>query len=158
MKRLLLRAVPILAWPLLAMTAPVAQAGVISIDDRSEQLSLFVNKFNQQTVVGDPTAPPGSGNLIDITTPTNSNGISNIQYNPTTETLSFKFANQINWGADSYFFSHFTDPSGKSDLLVVQGFGGTTPDYVTFISDPGSINSANVRTTSQSCRVRGLHP
>jgi hypothetical protein len=128
----------------LAMIAPVAQAAVISIDDLAESLQLCVTQFNQITSEGQ--FPPGCGNVIDITTPTPSNGISDILYVPSLEFLSFTFANQINWGADVYLYRYFQEPSeegnegGPSDLFVIQGIGGTTPDIVAFISDPGPLS------------------
>lgn len=124
----------------LAMVAPIAQAAYLSIDDSSlsETLQLFVNMPTTITSSGDPING-GSGTSIDITTPTNSNGISNIQYDPSAETLSFTFANQINWGSDVYFYQYFNETQGSSDLFVIQGFGGSKPDYVTFVSDPGNL-------------------
>lgn len=125
----------------LAMVAPIAQAAYVSIDDSSssETLQLFVNMPTTITSSVDPING-GSGTSIDITTPTNSNGISNIQYDRGAETLSFTFANQVNWGTDDYFYQYFNETQGSSsDLFVIQGRGGSTPDYVTFVSDPGNL-------------------
>jgi len=122
----------------LAMVAPVAQAAIVSIDDNTESLGLFVALQNKSTSGGEVL--PGTGTPIDIATPTSSNGIDLINYNASLETLSFRFANQINWGSDVYFYRYFTGPSeGQSDLFVIQGLANTAPDYITFISDPGRL-------------------
>jgi hypothetical protein len=128
---------------LFLLAVPAAPAGIISIDDSSpaETLSLFVNLPTTSTHPGD--APPGSGSPIDIITPTPSNGISNISYNQPQETLSFKFANQIPWASDVYFYQYYTEPGTggqRSDLFVIQGYGGQAPDYISFISDPGPLS------------------
>jgi hypothetical protein len=129
----------------LALIAPSAQAGTLSIDDLSEGLALYVNAFNMSTNPGD--FPPGSGAQIDITTPTPSNGISAIVYNAPLETLSFTFANQSPWPSDVYFYAFINGTEGgppgtlqPSDLFVIQGQGGQNPDYITFISDPGPVS------------------
>jgi len=127
-----------------AMGTTIAQAAAVSIDDLAESLSLLVDQPTTQTTPGNP--PPGGGSPIDITTPTPSNGISDIVYNPALESLSFTFANQIAWGSDSYFYRYFSEPGGGlSDLLVVRGLAGTTPDLVTFVSDPGQL-TGNIAT------------
>jgi hypothetical protein len=121
----------------LAMVAPVAQAAIVSIDDNTESLGLFVALQNKSTSGGEVL--PGTGTPIDIATPTSSNGIDLINYNASLETLSFRFANQINWGGDVYYYRYFTGPEGQSDLFVIQGLKNTAPDYITFISDPGRL-------------------
>ena len=140
MKQLLLASVAMAA---LASVAPVAQASYLSIDDQTDALSLSVDQAANTTTAPNPT--PGSGAVIDITTPTPSNGISGIVYNPAAESLSFTFVNHFNWNSNVYFYRYFTEPAneggGLSDLFVIQGIGGTTPDLVTFISDtdPGTL-------------------
>ena len=144
MKKLLVTSVAAAAF---AMSAPLAQAAVVSINDTEnggfEGLALNVALPTQSTSPGD--AAPGSGASIDITTPTPSNGISNISYNSGAqpERLSFTFANQIPWGSDVYFYQYYSEPpaegGGFSDLFVIQGIHGTAPDYITFVSDDGSL-------------------
>lgn len=138
MKKLIAASVAVAA---LVMASPGARAAVVSINDEGESLSLSVNKFNQITHAGD--LPPGSGNPVDITTPTPSNGVSAIHYtltgpavDPTLESLSFTFANQVNWSANTYWYRFYTEEgaSGYSDLFVIQGLAGTAPDYISFLS------------------------
>jgi hypothetical protein len=125
--------------PLVIAAHPV-QAAIISIDDQSQNLALFVNGPTTVTVPG--SFPPGSGNPVDIITPTPSNGISAINYNPSAGSLSFTFANQVNWSADVFFYAYYTspgdvtasNPQGYSDLFVIQGLVGTAPDHITFLS------------------------
>ena len=151
MKNALLASVACVA---VAALAPAAQAAYVSIWDQTETLGLTVDQYNQITSPAANAA--GSGVPIDIVTPTPSNGISNISYSlsgppsdPTTEFLSFKFDNQINWGSDVYLYRYLTEQGGAySDLFVIQGLGGTAPDYITFISSDlltGSIG-ADART------------
>jgi hypothetical protein len=126
----------------LVLAAPMAQAGVLSIGDLSEGLTLNVALFNQIThIPGGPA--PGSGDPINLTPGDPSqaaHGLSNVNYNAALETLSFTFRNQINWGSDVYFYQYYTERGGGlSDLFVIQGLGGTTPDDITFISDPGPL-------------------
>jgi PEP-CTERM motif len=143
MKQLLLASMAVAS---LAVASPVAQAAVVSISDFApdETLGLNVALFNQITHPG--AATPGSGASIDITTPTPSNGVSNIVYTPfptLPERLSFTFANQINWNSDVYLYRYYSEPAseggGLSDLFVIQGLGGTTPDDITFLSDSGTL-------------------
>jgi hypothetical protein len=145
MKKSLMAWVAVAAF---AMAAPLAQAAVVSINDSEngglgEGLALNVALPTQITSPG--AAAPGSGASIDITPPTPSNGISNISYNSGTqpERLSFTFVNQINWGSDVYLYQYYSEPpaegGGFSDLFVIQGIHGTTPDVITFISDDGSL-------------------
>ncbi len=119
----------------LAMAAPMAQASWISIDDLSESLQLYVNTPNSSTS-DDPTKA-GTGTLIDLTQSTDSaNKLSGISYNAASEILSFTFANQINWGSSVFFYKYYTEAGGGySDLFVIQGQGGTTPDHITFVSN-----------------------
>ncbi len=138
MKRTLLASTVCVAMVALA---PVAHAAYVSVWDQAESLGLTVNLSDQITHPAPGAA--GSGVPIDIYTPTPSNGISDINYyttgpasDPTREFLSFTFANQINWGSDVYFYRYLTEQGGGySDLFVIQGYGGQTPDYITFISD-----------------------
>jgi hypothetical protein len=121
----------------LSLIAPAARASVISIDDLADTLRLLVDQ------AGSITAGPGTGglgNLVDITTPTPSNGMSDIHYDAANETLSFTFANHLPWSTNYYGFRFLTEVDGsRSDLFVIQGQVGTNPDHVTFISDPGRL-------------------
>ncbi|MFO0966971.1 MAG: PEP-CTERM sorting domain-containing protein [Gemmataceae bacterium] len=119
----------VLACALLCLAAPVAQAGIISIDDGPGGMTLSVASPFSITSPG--AAPPGSGTVIN-----GSNFASNnfSAFNLSGETLSFTFTNQLNWNSDVYFYRYFTDAGGNSDLFVIQGFANTTPDHVTFIS------------------------
>jgi hypothetical protein len=142
MKKLLVTSAAVAAF---VMVAPLARAAIVSISDFAgdETLGLNVNLFNQQTNPGD--APPGSGPTINLFPPTPSNGISNISYNSPAqpESLSFRFDNQLPWAADVYLYRYFNEPPGEggglSDLFVIQGIHGTAPDYITFVSDNGSL-------------------
>jgi hypothetical protein len=126
----------------LAMAVPAAQAAVLSIDDLNDPgLSLLVNMFNTSTTL--PNPPPGGGDSINLTQPADlAHGITNIQYNPTVESLSFTFRNQINWSSNVYLYRYYTSPgdvttlnsNGYSDLFVIQGQAGTTPDLITLLS------------------------
>lgn len=126
-------------------------AAVVSISDFNETLGLNVALPNQSTSPGD--AAPGSGAPIDLTPPTPSNGISfpipggtapldRLPFNLADETLSFEFANQIPWGASVYQFRFLTagsdvtptNPTGLSDLFVIQGLVGTNPDDISLLS------------------------
>jgi hypothetical protein len=125
----------------IALVASVAQAGVLSINDLSEGLTLNVAAFNQITSIPGPA--PGSGDPISLAPGDPSqaaHGLSNLTYDAANETLSFTFRNQVNWNTDFYAFGYYTEAGGGlSDLFVIQGLGGTTPDYITFISDPGVL-------------------
>lgn len=123
---------------LLAMTAPVAQATVFSIDDLTDTLGLYANLPGSTTIPGQ--VPPGSGTLIDSGNAA-SFGLSN--YLNTTidenhEQISFTFVDHVNWGSNVYFYRYYTgtslDGNAVSDLFVIQGLAGTTSDHVTFIS------------------------
>lgn len=119
---------------LAAFFAPATQATVISIDDNNEFLTLMVALAAQPTALG--AAAPGTGNVIDITTPTPSNGISDIHYSLTPERLSFTFSDHAPWNTDVTYFRYLTEAHGLySDLFVIQGLRGQNPDYVTFISN-----------------------
>jgi hypothetical protein len=125
----------------LVFAAPVAQAGVLSIGDLGEALTLNVAAFNQ--ITGFPGPAPGSGDSINLAPGDPSqaaHGLSNVNYNAALETLSFTFRNQVNWPSDFYAYRYYTEAGGGlSDLYVIQGLGGTTPDDITFISDPGVL-------------------
>lgn len=137
MKKLLLASV---AAMVVALAAPVAQAAVLSISDANETLGLSVNLPTQSTTL--PNPPPGGGSPIDITTPTPSNGVSNIHYvltpppaDPLMEGLSFTFANQVAWGSNVLFFRYYREQGGRfSDLFVIRGVAGTVPDHIMFVS------------------------
>ena len=122
---------------LLVIAAPVTQAQYLSINDVTDIFTLQVGGTGNTTPnIGDA----GNGAYVDILGPTDSNGVSNIAYNIPNETLTFIFANQVNWLADAYFYQYYTEAgTGTSDLFVIQGLAGTTSDYITFISDPGSM-------------------
>jgi len=125
---------------LLAMIAPLSQASVLSISDpvpgqpdSDESVTLRVAGAAFTSIPGD--FAPGTGNLVDINTPTPSNGVSGIVFNPAVESLSFTFANHLPWNQDVYFYRYFTElGGGLSDLFVIQGVGGKNPDFITFIS------------------------
>ena len=122
---------------LLAMIAPVTHAQFLSIDDLGDTFTLQVGGTGSTSP--NPT-DPGTGNFVDIIHQIDSNGVSNIVYNQPSETLSFTFANQVNWPNDVYLYQYYTEPgTGNSDLFVIQGLAGTKPDYITFISDPGNL-------------------
>ena len=125
----------------IALVASVAQAGVLSINDLAESLTLNIASFNQ--ITGVPGPAPGSGDPISLAPGDPSqalHGLSNLTYDAANETLSFTFRNQVNWSSDFYAFRYYTEAgSGLSDLFVIQGLVGTTPDIVTFISDPGVL-------------------
>jgi hypothetical protein len=131
------------ATAVLGLAAPGARASTLSINDSSEAeiVTFQVAAPNTITSVGD--IPPGSGPFIDLSQPTDpANKISDLSYNSSTETLSFTFANQINWGSSVYLYRYYTETSNpgagsRSDLFVIQGRGGTTPDFITFISRDG---------------------
>jgi len=125
----------------LMIATPFAHAAVISIDDSAanETITLQVRAPFQITSPGD--FPPGTGAFIDLSASSDvAHNISALRFNAGAERLDFTFDNQINWASDVYFYRRFAEPPGEgftgiSDLFVIQGFGGTTPDIVTFISD-----------------------
>jgi hypothetical protein len=135
----------------LMFAAPVAKAAVISIHDATEAVSLQVAAPFQITSPGD--VAPGTGNIVNLSSPASlaANNIASASL--VGETLSFTFINQVNWGSDVYLYRRFTEPAsegfgGVSDLFVIQGRAGTTPDLVTFVSDEtgtlGDLTEADI--------------
>ena len=133
MKQVLLASIAVTA---LVSVGPVAQASVLSIDDLTNSLSLFVNQPDIPTLAGDYA--PGSGALV--TSNDAGNKITNFQSSQ--ETLSFTFGDQSPWSVGVYFYRYFNEPAaeggGLSDLFVIQGQANENPDYITFISATAS--------------------
>jgi len=135
---------------ILAVVPSVTQAGWLSIDDLTESMNLYVDQENSITSVGQNT--PGSGAQIDLSSSALQHKVSDIRFDAANEFLSFTYANQINWGSDVYYYRFYTggpeDNGMYSDLFVMQGYGGTAPDYIAFLSPPNNIDPANANPLS----------
>ena len=88
MKQVLLASIAVTA---LVSVGPVAQASVLSIDDLTNSLSLFVNQPDTSTNPGD--FPPGSGALVS----SNDAGNKISAFQSSQEALSFTFGDQSPW-------------------------------------------------------------
>jgi hypothetical protein len=124
---------------LIALGTPVSRAAIISIDDSAEGLTLQMFKPLIATNPGD--AAPGTGAFVNLNNSSDpANGLSGISYNAATETLSFTYQNVLNWNSNVDLYQLYTEfGGGSSDLFRIQGVAGTTPDIITFISDPGNL-------------------
>jgi hypothetical protein len=125
---------------LIALGTPMSKASIISIDDSTE--GFTVHMFNALIATNPGDAAPGTGDLINLGNPTDAaHGLTLVTYNAATETLSFTYRDVLNWSTNFDEYQQYLESLGgsPSDLFRIQGIANTTPDMITFISDPGNL-------------------
>ena len=124
----------------LMTAAPLANAAVISINDfaKNETLSVQVRAPFQRTSPGDFL--PGTGSFVDFTSQASLDANNMISGSIVGERGSTSpFATRSTGDRTYIYIGVLRNPrvkgfTGISDVFVIQEFGGTTPDIVTFIS------------------------